>query len=411
MRLSVRVKATIVLTFAALAGCANSGGRPLLTIWHAWGGAELTTLKGLIKAYQVEHPDIELLALQIPHDRLLDKFTRSAASNGGPDLLIGDNDWSGKLAESELLAPVFDLSENAASGSALFSSADAGRFPTEVLGALRVGQKVFAWPESVETVVLYYNRKLLPKPPVTVPEMLSAAAATKIPDGYGLAFNSSFYFFAGYFLGGGGHVFDPAGTLALNTPQGARMLAWLGSLDSQAGVLVGNDYGKADSLYKQGKAAMILNGPWALADYRAVLGADLGVAALPKLEDGRAPAPWIGVKCLMVNGNADVAARERSADFLRWIAQSEQQLTLADGAGHIPAVKDVQLPEDSPLRVFQAQVRTGTPKSADPKLALVWGPMDRAIQEVTVHGKPAAEALARAQQTVDAQLKAVQANR
>lgn len=409
MRTAVVAKFAALLALALIAGCSSAGERPTLTMWHAWGGAELTTLKALIRDYQSRHPEVEVLSLQIPHDRLLDKYTRSSAANGGPDILIGDNDWSGKLAESELVAPVFDFSEKGA--DALFEAQESRRFPQGVVDALKVGERTYAWPESVETLVLYYNRKLLAKAPATVPEMLQVAAAARVPDGYGMAFNTGFYFFSGYFLGGGGRVFDAAGKLSLDTPEGRKMLAWLGTLPDAPGILTSNDYGKADSLYKQGKAAMIFNGPWALADYQKAMGADLGVAQLPALEGGKPAAPWIGVKCLMVNANADDRHRKLARDFLLYVSEPAQQLALATGAGHIPAVSAVELPADSPLRVFQAQVRTGTPKSADPQLALIWSPMDRAVQEVTVHKHDVAEALAKAQKTVEAQLAKVQANR
>lgn len=409
MRSPVAAKLAALLALAVLAGCTSAGERPTLTIWHAWGGAELTTLKSLIREYQAKHPEALVLALQIPHDRLLDKYTRSSAANGGPDILVGDNDWSGKLAESELVAPIFDFGGNG--GDALFAPEDASRFPQGVIGALKVGERTYAWPESVETLVMYYNKDLLPEPPASVPEMLALAAAVKVPDGYGLVYNTGFYFFSGYFLGGGGRIFDSAGKLSIDTPEGRKMLAWLGTLPGRPGVLTSNEYSKADSLYKQGKAAMIFNGPWALADYQTAMGAKLGVARLPALEDGRPAAPWIGVKCLMVNANADAQHRKLAKDFLLYVSEPEQQLALATGAGHIPAVSAVELPADAPLRVFQAQVRTGTPKSADPQLALVWSPMDRAVQEVTVHKHDIAEALAKAQKTVEAQLAKVQANR
>ena len=116
-------------------------------------------------------------------------------------------------------------------------------------------------------------------------------------------------------------------------------------------------------------------------------------------------------KMVQVRNVPDALHRKLARDFLLYLADPAQQLTLATGAGHIPAATGVVLPADSPLRVFQAQVGTGTPTSANPRLALIWNPMDRAIQEVTVHKHPATKALAKAQQTVEAQLAAVQANR
>ena len=38
---------------------------------------------------------LEVMALQVPHDKLKDKYERSSAANGGPDLMIGDADCNG----------------------------------------------------------------------------------------------------------------------------------------------------------------------------------------------------------------------------------------------------------------------------------------------------------------------------
>jgi arabinogalactan oligomer/maltooligosaccharide transport system substrate-binding protein len=336
---------------------------------------------------------------------------RSSAANGGPDILIGDNDWSGKLAESGLIATIFDESSQNPAEEALFSQKEEGIFGPETLAALRLGKKIYAWPESVEIVVLYYNKAILPHAPQSIEEMVRLAGKHKPPEGYGLVFNTAFYFFAGYFLGGGAQIFDPSGHVVVESPEGKKMLEWLSSIQRAPGVLLTNDYGKADSLYKQGKAAMILNGPWAMADYQKVLGAKLGLATLPKLANGQSPAPWIGVKCLMLNANSDRTHKQMAAEFFRFVASPEIQVLLAKGCGHIPANQTAKLPAGSLLQTFSEQAKTGTPKLADPLLAVVWDPLDRAIQEVLLGKSSPAKALATAKKLIVAKLEAIQNNR
>ncbi len=425
--MNVRFRLGLAALFAALAvgGCASAEDADTLTIWHSWGGAELRTLKSLIADFERKHPGIDVVALQIPHDTLLDKYTRSSAANGGPDILIGDNDWSGKLSQAGLVVPIFDeqaTTATATSSSAsvapaadpdaspLFPLSDEARFAPETLAALRVGHEIYAWPESVETLVLYYNKAWVPRPPATMTALRTMAAGLHIPDGYALAFNTDFYYFAGYFFGGGGQIFAPDGKLDVDTPAGVDMLGWLAGLTTAPGVLGTHDYGKADSLYKEGKAAMIVNGPWALADYQKALGPDLGIAPLPRLSGDRPPRPWIGVKCLMVNSDIDARHLQLARSFLAFIDEPSTQRELSMGCGHIPAVLGVKVPADSPLAVFERQARTGTPKSADPHLALVWDPMNRAIQETLSRRYPPAVALARTQKLIEAELAEVEAN-
>src|SRR5688572_8808952 len=133
---------------ACLAGCPEAGQERTLTIWHAWGGSELSTLKALIGQFESRHPGIDVMALQVPYDKLKDKFTRSAAANGGPDLVIGDADWSGKFSTSQLVLRADEL----------FTPAELARFHPQALASLRLDGKLYAVPESRETVALYYNK-------------------------------------------------------------------------------------------------------------------------------------------------------------------------------------------------------------------------------------------------------------
>lgn len=388
-----------------LSACQDPADPSVLTIWHSWGGSELEALRKLEQTFRERAPEVRIQSLQIPHDRLKDKFLRSAAANGGPDILIGDNDWAATFTEADLLLPIAGDRDT----TALMAEQETTQFPPSVREAVSVPDRMVAWPESVEAVALYYNRRLMSRPPATTARMFADAAVLADQDVRGLVLNTAFYFVAPFYLGGGGKVLDERGRPALDTAPGRRMLSWIRDAARAPGVLATQEYGKPDALFKAGKAAMIVNGPWALADYRAKLGPDLGVSVLPRLGAGKPAAPWVGVKCLMVNANLPIGRRSTTARFLRMVAEPASQRMLAETAGHVPAVRGVNLGQDSPLEVFQRQLATGTPKRVDPKLGVVWEPMDRAIQEVVVHGVPAAEALKRAQATVDARLAAMAA--
>src|SRR5262249_44752654 len=155
--------------------------------------------------------------------------------------------------------------------------------------------KTYAVPESYEVVALYYNRRLVPTPSADSEAWIKDAVRLTQADRFGLVLNTGFYFSAGYLFAFGGRVFDGAGHAAVDSPQAAAWLAWLKHLRDTKEIIARNDYGKADALFKTGKAAMILNGPWALADYQKALGPDLGVATLPRVAStGHPAAPFIG---------------------------------------------------------------------------------------------------------------------
>lgn len=393
--------AALAASLTALVACAPADTSHTLVLWHAWGGAELKALKSLIATYRGAHPQVEVMALQVPYDKLKDKYLRSAAANGGPDMLIGDADWSGKFAASQLVLRTDEM----------FSAEERERFFPSALTSLTLGDKLYALPESRETIALYYNKKLLPTPPKTVSELFktSADVAARTPGTYGMVYNAAFYYLMGYFFGSGGKLFDDQGGLAVNSDGGVKALELIARVSGADGMLASPEYSKGDGLYKEGKAAMIVNGPWALGDYRDKLGPDLGVATLPTLDDGKPAASWVGVKCMMFNPNADEAHRQMAKDFALFVSSPESQRTLSQIAGHIPAVKGVPLEPDSPLAVFSAQADVGTPVSIRPEVSLVWEPMDKAVRQVIQKEAPPAKALADAEAVIKAKLEAVRA--
>lgn len=394
--------AAALLAALTVASCAQADTSHTLVLWHAWGGAELKALKALIASYETSHPGIEVMALPVPYDKLKDKYLRSASGNGGPDLLIGDADWSGKFSPSGLVLRTDEL----------FTPAELDRFYPSALASLRQDGKLYAIPESRETLALYYNKKLLPQPPRTLGEMFKDAAqvtAQHGPDTYGLVYNATFYSLMGYFFGSGGKLFDDAGHVAVNSDSGVKTFELLSRIAGAKGMLASPEYSKADSLYKEGKAAMIVNGPWALGDYRDRLKDDLGVATLPTLDDGRPAASWVGVKCMMFNSNSDANHRQMAKDFALYLTTPASQRTLSEIAGHVPSVKGVPLQPGSPLAVFQAQAEVGTPVSIKPEVSMVWDPMDKAVREVLQGNATPAKAVEHAQDVITEKIAAVRA--
>jgi maltose-binding protein MalE len=382
-----------------LTACSNESNRNTLTIWHAWGGAELSALKTLMAQYRQTHPGVEIMALQVPYDRLKDKYLRSAAANGGPDLLIGDADWSGKFAAADLVLET----------DKLFTKDELSRFMPGSLTSLTLDGKMYAIPESRETIALYYNKRLVPTPPTTVSDMFAKAASVQNVQ-YGMVFNSKFYYAMGYYFGSGGKLFDDQDHVAVNSPESHATFNLFDRMSRAKGLLTSSEYMKGDSLYKEGQTAMIVNGPWALVDYQKKLGKDLGVAMLPKLDNGHAAASWVGVKCMMFNSNSDADHRQMAKDFALFMTSPESQKVLCEQAGHIPSVKGVKLDPGSPLSVFQAQADVGTPVSIKPEVSLVWEPMDKALEEVTRHQATTDAALSEAETVIKAKIAAMRAH-
>ena len=73
------------------------------------------------------------------------------------------------------------------------------------------------------------------------------------------------------------------------------------------GVLPEGDYGVMDGAMANGEVAMVINGPWSWAGYRA--GRNIAVAPIPTVNGQTSPA-FLGVTALAINAaspNADLA--------------------------------------------------------------------------------------------------------
>lgn len=394
-----RTAAGVVLVVLFLSGCAPAGSTKTVTLWHPWGGAELSALKEAIKTYQAENPGTEIIALQVPSDRLQDKYLRSAAANGGPDLLIGATDWIGKFALSDVVASLDDQ----------IPEPQLQRYQNVALSALRYKGKLYALPESLETVALYYNKAMLPSgPPKTIDSMFVRANSRDYWNGeYLLAYNTQFYFTAGYLFGWGGKLLDHEGQARVDSPGAVRWLGLLKAMREHPRFAVKSDYGYADALFREKKAAMTINGPWALGDYKQVLGDDLGVAPLPMVEDMVPAMPFVGIKCLMFNPNSTGDRRKQALDFANYFTSAPNMTRMLDMAGHVPAIKGLTIPDDHPLAAFERQAKWGTPLPPDPEMKEVWTPMDKAIEEVLTGVNPPPKAIANAQSLIQAKIEAV----
>jgi maltose-binding protein MalE len=388
----------LVAGIALLSGCSEARSTRSLVIWHPWGGAELSALRQAIARYRESHPGLDIVSLPVPSDKLQDKYLRSTAANGGPDLVIGATDWIGKLAQSEVIAPLEDV----------LDEETRGRIRPFALEALRYQGHLYAIPESLETVALYYNKRLVSQLPRNLAELTIRANSRDYWKGdFLLAYNTQFYFSAGYLFGRGAALLGQGDDVRVDSPEAVRWLTWLRDLKANPAIAAKSDYGRADGLFRDGKAAMTVNGMWALRDYQAALGKDLGVATLPEVEPGRPASPFVGIKCVMVNPNGGRSSVEKALEFARFLISPGVAGLMMDVAGHVPVVRDVAFSDTDVLAPFARQAEVGTALPAAPEMREVWGPMDQAIEKVMTDVASPDVAIREAQSVIAAKIEAV----
>jgi arabinogalactan oligomer/maltooligosaccharide transport system substrate-binding protein len=384
-------------SMTATAQDANSDLSGELLLWHGWTGTEADTLTNdILPAWQAAYPNVSIDVLAVPFDQLKNKYSTEVATGGGPDLLIGPLDWVGELATGELIRPLDDLVDEATLGNYLPSTVD----------ALRYDGQLYGMPESFEAVAMYYNKSMMSEPAGTTAELDALAAEINgaASDSYGLALYSDFYHPAGYFFGFGGQLFDENNQSVVNSPETVAFLNWMNGLQSKPGYFLQNDDNAISSLFKEGKAAAVFNGPWALGDYVSALGAEnVGVAPMPLISEAEdaATMPFLGVKHIMMSSNLDDDQAALAAEFMKWFTGPESVGMLVEKAGHLPAHTGVDVSGNEIAQAFVTQAETATPMPTIPEMGQVWEPIGNMITAVLAGESTPEEAAATAEEQIN----------
>jgi arabinogalactan oligomer/maltooligosaccharide transport system substrate-binding protein len=340
----------------------GGGEHPLVRLWHGWTGAEADTLAEVIHAFQAANPGVTVVSLAVPFDQLRNKFITEASTGGGPDLMIGPKYWIGELAQAGLIASLDDLAPNIGLYQLSKSAVDANKLQG----------KVWAFPESTEAVVLWYNKDLVKEAPKSEAELLTQAAKV------GLAYNSGFYHSAGILLAEGGKVFDDQQKCAFG--QGNSVVNGLTFIKNAKGtpnVIMDSDGSKLDAAFKDGKVGFVFNGPWATDDYVEALGADkLGIVDPIAVGAGKF-APFLGTESLFLSANSQSEAAQA---FLRFMARPETQAMLTV-AGHIPSNPNAEV-HDPFIAAFLKQTASASYLPNEPEMGAVWTPAADMITKV-----------------------------
>ncbi|ANE45308.1 ABC transporter substrate-binding protein [Paenibacillus swuensis] len=266
-------------------------------------------------------------------------------------------------------------------------------YTPESLAALSQAGTLYGLPAVTETYALFYNKKLVPEAPKTIADLekLGETLTDAKKQKYGFLFEAANFYFAWSLLGGsGGYIFkDNNGTYDINdiglnkegVVKGANLIqSWYTKGYLPKGVngdIVGG-------LFTQGNVGAVINGPWAITDYKKALGDDLVVAPLPTLEGDKHPTSFIGVKGYMLSKFSKHP--EWAADLAAFITNEESSLEWFQKTGEVPPVKTVlsnsELTSDPMVAGFSGQIQYGQPFPTVPELDHVWEPMANALKFV-----------------------------
>jgi len=386
-----------------LLGAAASGAEPIaVELWHSYRGAEREALERTLQDFNTTHASLRVAATFVPSQSYADKLNMTVPRGNGPDVFIFAHDRVGAWADSGLIAP---LDGRLAPGLL-------DRFLAKTVDPLRYRRQVWGLPVAFKSAVLYYNRALVPAPPLDTRELVALAEELRgrtAADGepvFGLVWQASLlYMHAGFLYGFKGRLFDARQDPALDSPENAASLEFVRHLvrDLKLGP-EDVDSIKVTSLFNAGRAAMVINGPWFRAEIAE--GVDYGVALLPVLEPtGLRARPFVGSEAFMLSAKAKHP--EAAYQVMEWLTRDEaarvrMQVGLQSVANHALYTEGHV---DPVLAVFREQLEFAEPMLNTPEMGMLWGPVGNALTDVIIGRATPAQALAVAQQQVAFQIQ------
>jgi arabinogalactan oligomer/maltooligosaccharide transport system substrate-binding protein len=378
------------------AGTATEEGASL-TFWQTMNEQETETLRTIINEFQAARPEIAVAMEYVPFGDAQNKFKTAAAAGNAPDVIRAEIAWTPEFADLGYLLDITDM----------VSDADKADYLAAPFAYNKYDGKIWGIPQVTDAPALLYNKALLRQagyqaPPATLAEMEKVVADVKSKLGIeGFYMRGDSYWLQCFIWAFGGGLIDDSRRVLINNPQSIAGLQYV--LDHKGKLFPGdidfaNDYGNAMALFKDGKVAMIINGPWATADVLSGEAfresANLGVAPFPKGPRGDQGSPVGGHNYTIYSGTL---YPESAYTFIEFINQTRFQATLAVKNNLLPtresAYADSSVKSNAIVQGFLGQMKVATNRPVIPEGGQIYTAFTPAYQAAWRGEKTAKEAL------------------
>lgn len=377
---------------------AQSDAKVTLTWWDYYAeGANLDAMVAQHKRYMDAHPNVTIKRTAFQFADLKQKLLQGAAAGQLPDIVVIDNPDHQAFAALGILE---DITERVTAWG------QAGHYFKGPWASTMFQGKNYGIPDNSNCLVLWYNSDLAGAAGVTAPtnwdELTAAAKALTKADQFGLAVSGvkseegTFQWLP--FLWETGEdiptIDSDGGRAALqlwvdyvkNGYMSKGILGW-----TQADVL---------TQFENGKAAMMVNGPWQIPTIRKDK-PDLKwqVTTLPKDKQGASILG--GENMAIVKGGKNIDA---AWELVAWTQQPDNLKAYLTQAGKLPSRQDMAddpaWTGDPVVKVFVEQLKVAKPRAYGDKYPEISNAIQEAIQAAVSGQSDVASALKKAQLTI-----------
>ncbi|MBW7475818.1 extracellular solute-binding protein [Paenibacillus oenotherae] len=349
-----------------------------LTIWANEAEKELQAIREITEKFTQE-TGVKVKVVPVNAREQAKSFSLDGPAGRGPDLWWATHNSMGKNVLQGLAEP-FNLDEEVLKN-----------YSEDTIKAVTQQGKIYNLPMVVETAVLYYNKELLPEAPETWADLekFSDTFNDAKKNKYGFILDGINFYYGNMFMqGNGGYVFGyndekgyDATDIGLNNEgsvQGAKLIQkWF-----QKGYIpqsITTDI--MDGLFKQGTVGAVVSVPSSLKNYTDSLGDKLGVAPLPKLENGQRPPSFLGIKGWVLSPFSK--NKEWGQKLAVYMTNQQSLEHYFETAGEVPAtlsgLGSDKITNHPYYSAVAEQVKSATPTPNNPEISQTWEPMKNAL--------------------------------
>ncbi|MCT6776656.1 MULTISPECIES: extracellular solute-binding protein [Streptomyces] len=346
MRRGITATALVAALALAATACGSddeTGGKSsgelsgTVTWWDTSSvGSEDKVFKKLAEGFEKKHPKVDVKYVNVPFGEAQNKFKNAAqAGDGAPDVIRSEVAWTPDFANLGYLAPL--------DGTAALKNQD--DFLKQAVASTKYEDKTYAVPQVIDSMGVFYNKKMFEEAGVEAPASLAdlKTVAKKIKDKTGKTGlylrGDDPYYFLSFLYGEGGDMVDAGSkSVTIDKPEGVKAFKAVKDLvdDGTAKTDASDGWENMMQAFKNGDVAMMINGPWAVAD--TLTGSEftdkdnLGVAPVPAGSAAQG-APQGGHNLAVYAGSKNLDA---SYAFVEYMTSVDSQATAAGELNLLP---------------------------------------------------------------------------
>ncbi|AZK45027.1 extracellular solute-binding protein [Paenibacillus lentus] len=360
-----------------------------LDFWTTTSEKETEVLTRLIESFEQEHPDIDVNLKSVEFGEASNNFKIATLTQDAPDILRSDIGWTTEFVDLDILLPLDDM---------VTAADQEDYFSTAIQNNIHEGH-IYGLPMVTDAPALLYNKELLSKagytePPQTLDELMEIAKAITNEDHYGIYISPDSYYSLPYVWGFGGEMINEEMNIEIANESSVQGIEFMVELIKAKVTQPDGSFEDWNARmmedFKNGKVAMIINGPWATADILSgeafKNSANLGVAAIPGGPGGEGSP--IGGHNLVISKYTKYP--KEAYQLIHYLNSIENQVTMAKEAGTLPtrvsAYDDKDLMSNTIFQGFKAQLEVARSRPLIPESSLLLAEFSTYLEQILKQG-------------------------